>query len=100
MQRVIVIQQQGSGEAKIKALSVRGRDLEIVEVIDIEGPLPPIIDEPEPYLPERLDADLVLSFVKHPDLVEELARLCRRQGTPMVASGSKVDVEGTLTPPT
>lgn len=100
MQRIIVVQQSGSGEAKIVALRQRGRDLDIRSVISIDDPLPQLVDDPEIYLPDDLDADLVLSFLKHPDLAHELALRCRREGVPLVASGRRIPVDGVITPPT
>lgn len=43
--------------------------------------------------------DLVLDFLKHPDLSHDLALLCQRLAIPMVASGKKTTVDGTHTPP-
>ncbi len=99
-QRIVVIQQAGRGAKKVSALSRRGSDLEITKVIDLPGDLPPIIDDSSEILPPTLDADLVLAFVSHPDLALDLARLCRRLDIPLVASGQKLKVEGTFTPPT
>ena len=101
-QRIVVVQQRGSGEAKIEALRMRGRDLELSKIIDITVPLPTVIDDPSEFLPATIEADLVLSFVKHPDLALDLARMCSRLGIPVVASGKKLfpSIEGVLTPPT
>ena len=100
MQRIIVFQQIGSGDEKIRGVRQRGRDLSITEVISIDSPLAQIIDEPEALFPDALDADLALCFLGHPDLAHELALLCRREGVPLVASGRKIPVEGVITPPT
>ncbi len=66
----------------------------------MEDSLPPVIDDASEYLPSEFEADLVLDFLQHPDLSHDLAELCRRKGIPVVASGKKIKVEGTLTPPT
>lgn len=100
MQRILVVQQEGSGDAKVEALRRRARDIEITDIFDIPGSLPAIIDESAGLLPSKLDADLVLSFVKHPDLAHDLAAACRDAGIPLIASGQKLDVEGAHTPPT
>jgi len=71
-----------------------------VERWSIDTPLAPIIDDASEFLPKRIEADLVLDFLKHPDLTHDLAGICRRQGIPLVASGKKLRVEGVLTPPT
>ena len=52
------------------------------------------------YLPSELNADLVLDFLRHPDLGEDLARLCAARGIPVVASGRKTPAEGVLAPAT
>lgn len=100
MQRITVVQQCGSGEAKILAVRQRGRDLDISRVISIDDPLPPLLDDSESYLPEDIDADLVICFLRHPDLAHDLALRCRRAGVPLVASGSKIPIDGVITPPT
>lgn len=100
MQRIVVFQQQGSGEEKIRAVRERGRDLAIVQVVDIDGALPPVLDEPEAYLPDAIDADLVIDHLRHPDLTHALALRCRDLGIPVIASGRRVPVEGLVSPPT
>lgn len=100
VQKIVVVQQNQSGEEKIRAVRNRGQNIELVQVISIDEPLPTIIDDGTPYLPEKIEADLVLSFVKHPDLALELAQRCSKQKIPIVASGKKIKVEGVHTPPT
>jgi hypothetical protein len=100
MQEIVVFQQRGSGEKKIRGILAHGKDLHIAEVISIDDPLPPVIEEPATYLPSRIRADLVLDFLRHPDLSLELAIRCREQGIPMIASGKKLQVGGSFTPPT
>lgn len=99
-QKILVFQQNGSGEGKIKGIRLYGRNLFVIETFSIDSPLPPIIDDAHEYLPEDLDASLVLDFLKHPDLSEDLASLCRKHSVPMVASGKKLRTEGVITPPT
>lgn len=69
-----------------------------LKIISIDDALPPIIDEPEPYFPDPIEADLVLDHLKHPDLSHALAEKCRKAGIPVVASGKKPPLEGALTP--
>jgi hypothetical protein len=99
-QRIVVVQQQGSGDPKIRGIREHGRGMRIVKVVSIDEPLPEVLDEPEAYLPSDLEADLVLDFTRHPDLTWAVAELCRRRGIPVVASGKKIRVEGIFTPPT
>jgi hypothetical protein len=99
-QRILVVEQNGSGEQKVKGLLTHGGEGFVVERWSIDAPLAPIIDDASEYLPKRIEADLVLDFLKHPDLTHDLADICRRQGIPVVASGKKMQMEGVLTPPT
>jgi len=100
MQQIVVFQQRGSGEKKIRGILAHGRDLHIARVVAIDDPLPPVIEDPGAFLPSRIGADLVLDFLRHPDLSLELAIRCREQGIPVIASGKKLQVEGLVTPPT
>ncbi len=97
-QTILVCQQNGSGEAKIAGIRKYGGRLFKIKTHDIDTPLPELIDDTTPYLPARLEADLILDFLKHPDLSTDLARMAHRQGIPVVASGKKI--LQALTPPT
>ena len=99
-QRIMVFQQNGSGETKIRGIREYGKDRFDLRIVNIDEFLPEVIDEAGPYLPESLEADLVLDYLRHPDLSYELAERCRDLGIPVVASGRKIRVKGTLTPPT
>lgn len=99
-QQLVVFQQRGSGEAKIRGIREHGRDLRIARVIDIDDDLPPVVDDADPYLPATLQADLVLDFLRHPDLRQELALRCARWSIPVVAAGKRMPVEGLISPPT
>ncbi len=100
IQKILVFQQHGSGESKIKGIRDYGAGLFDLEVISIDSDLPPVIDDPETYLPAEIQADLVLDFLKHPDLSYELAHTCNRRKIPIVARGKKWRVQGVLTPMT
>ena len=99
-QRIVVFQQNGSGEKKIEGIRAHGGDRFDLKCIHIDGNLPAVIDDASDFLPAEIEADLVLDFLQHPDLSDDLAEMCRRRGIPVVASGKKTRVEGTLTPPT
>ena len=99
-QRILVFQQNGSGESKIKGIREHGGERYHLDIISIDDPLPPILDDEHEYLPDYLAADLVLDFLRHPDLSHDLADLCRRSNVPVVASGKKIRMEGVATPPT
>jgi thymidylate synthase len=100
MQRIVVFQEHGSGEEKIRGIIAHGRDLHIARVVSVDAVMPPVIEDPAEYLPSDIRADLVLDFFRHPDLSLELAILCRGRGIPVVASGKKHRIAGVFTPPT
>ena len=62
--------------------------------------LPVVLDDTSPYLPETVRADLVLDYLRHPDLSWDLATMCQGLGVPVVASGKKTRPAGVWTPPT
>lgn len=99
-QKILVFQQCGSGESKIRGIREYGGDRFALETFSIDEPLPAIIDDTAEYLPEGIQADLVLDFLRHPDLSHDLAVLCGKQGIALVASGKKWRIKGTSTPPT
>jgi hypothetical protein len=100
LQRIVVFQQSERAAAKIRWIGEHGRGMRIERVLDLPVDLPAVIDEPEVFLPERLNADLVLDYLKHPDLTHALALACKTEGIPVVASGRRVPVEGLFSPPT
>ena len=100
MYEIVVFQQEGSAEHKIRGIQEHGRGLRIVRVVDVESGLPEVVDAAEQYLPDDFQGDLVLDFLKHPDLRVALAELCLRKNIPVVSSGKKIPVEGVISPPT
>jgi len=99
-QRILVFQQDGSGEKKIEAIRRYGDGLFEIDIVSIDGSLSPIIDDAGEYIPQDFRTDLVLDYLKHPDLSFDLSMVCQRKNIPVVASGKKFRVKGTLTPPT
>jgi hypothetical protein len=99
-QKIIVFQQNGSGEKKIAGIREYGGNHFDLEIVSIDTPLPEVIDDPEAYLPRQIKADLVLDFLKHPDLSLELVEVCNQEKVPVVASGRKWRGKNILTPPT
>ncbi len=90
-QRLVIFEEKGSGDYKIAGIEVYGgSEMEIVKVVNIDEPLPPLIDEPEEYITEDFNGDLVLNFLKHPDLSEHLVSLCNKKGIPVIASGQHI----------
>jgi hypothetical protein len=99
-QKIMVFQQNGSGESKIAGVRKYGANRIELEVISINDTLPPLVEDTSAYLPGEIKADLVLDFLKHPDLSHDLAALCRNQHIPVIASGKKLDIKGVHAPPT
>ncbi|OQY50823.1 MAG: hypothetical protein B6230_05725 [Desulfobacteraceae bacterium 4572_89] len=100
MQKIIVFQQNGSGKSKVEGINKYGDRKFTIKIIDIEEDLPEFIDDSSPYLPEAIDADLVLDFLKHEDLSEDLSLLCEKLDIPMIASGKKITSGRAICPPT
>ncbi len=99
-QRILVFQQKRSGENKIRGIRRHGGDCFLVETFNIDSPLPVLIEDSGSYLPETIEADLVLDYLKHPDLSGDLWRLCEKLGIPVVASNKKGAGKWALTPRT
>lgn len=99
-QRLVIFQQNGSGEQKIAGLRAYGGDLFELEVANIDVILPRVLDDTSDYLPDDISCDLVLDFLRHDDLSTDLAALCARKNIPIIASGKKITGTGLFTPPT
>ncbi len=100
LQRVVVFQQNGSGERKIAGVREFGADIIALEIVSIDDPLPPVLDDARIYLPETIEADLVLDFLRHQDLSHDLVLMCVEKGIPVVSSGKKRVGKRVMTPPT
>lgn len=101
-QRILVFRQNGKAMAKTAGITRYGRGRFRVKAVEIEGPLPPVIEDGRDFLPEidAIRADLVLDFLKHPDLSFDLAAACAALEIPVIASGKKIGIPGVMTPPT
>lgn len=93
---IAVFEYRGSGQKKIAGIRRYGHNLSISTIFDLTEPLPEFIDEPEQFVSTDFDADLVLCFIKHPDLCHYLAAVCKQKGIPIIASGTKT--ENAITP--
>ena len=87
--KIVVFEENGSGEKKIQGITRHGTGLDIVKIYNIEEALSEVVDDPETFIPDDFHADLVLDFLKHPDLSEYLAQVCKKKKIPVVASGKK-----------
>jgi thymidylate synthase len=97
-QRLLVFQQNGRGESKSRGIQAYGEGLFELEVMSLDCAIPAIVDDSSEYLPSDFQADLVLDYLKHPDLSYDLAVMCKNRGIPLIASGKKYRVEGAFTP--
>ena len=97
-QRILVFQQNGSGLNKIKGIRAFGGDRFVVTTFDIDEALPAIIEHGGDYLPETIEADLVLDYLKHLDLSNDLWQLCEKLKIPVVASNKKTTGQWAITP--
>lgn len=86
---IIVFQQHGSGEHKVEGVQKFSEGITITEIVSIDMFLPDFIEDPEDFIQEDFTADLVLNYLKHPDLVDYLVTLCRIKGIPVVSPGKK-----------
>ncbi len=100
IQKILVFQQNGRGESKIHGIIKYGENLFDLQIISIDKPLPPVIDDSIQYLPHDINADLVLDYLIHPDLSHDLGVMCVNKKIPVIATGKKSQVKGVFTPPT
>lgn len=88
--RLAVFQEAGSGKHKVAGIEAYGRNITIERVSDIPSGLPEIIDEPEEFISADFKGDLILNFLRHPDLSEYLVKICNARGIPVIASGQHI----------
>ncbi len=93
--KIAVFQVGNKGEHKIEGIRKYGRGIEL-EVFTVPEPLPQIIDEPEDYIYEDFEADLILDYLYHGDLTDYLIEIANKKNIPIVASGRKKP--GAITP--
>lgn len=98
--KILVFQQNRRGESKIAGIRKFGGDAFRIEIVSLDSDLPEVIDDARQLLPQKIEADLVLDFLQHPDLSYDLAQLCSQMKIPLVASGKKHRAAHVITPPT
>jgi hypothetical protein len=89
-QHIVVFEEDGSADCKIAGMEVYGKNILIKTVYNIQGPFDEFIDEPERYISSQFTADLVLDFLRHPDLSAHLVSICNRKNIPVIASGQHI----------
>ncbi len=99
-QNIAVFLHPGKSQQKIDGIEKYAGDHIRLRLYLIDADLPDIIDDSGPYLPESIDADLVLDFLSHPDLSHDLAELCSKQNITVICSGKKKSHSWADYPPT
>ncbi len=89
-QEIVIFEQDGSADYKIAGIEVYGRNITIRQVVDLQGPFPEFIEDPGQYLDMDFEGELVLDFLRHPDLSYYLVELCRQKSIPVIASGQHI----------
>ncbi|OQX19685.1 MAG: hypothetical protein BWK76_03750 [Desulfobulbaceae bacterium A2] len=85
--RIVVYEQRGSARQKIAGVERYGQGIVIGRIVSLDVSLPDFIEEPAEYLADDIDADLVLNYLRHPDLSQYLVELCSRRGVAVLAPG-------------
>ena len=84
---IVVFQQNGSAERKTAGINEYGKGIFIKNTFSIDEALPEVLDHPEKYISSEFAGDLVLNFLKHPDLSSYLVDLCEEKSIPVVTTG-------------
>ena len=100
MQKIMVFQQYESGKSKIEGINKFGGTKFQIETFDIDEPLPLVLDDTSDYFPKKINANIVLDFLKHRDLSDDLSILCEKLNIPVVASGKKITTGQAICTPT
>lgn len=85
--QIVVFQQNGSAVKKTAGIKKYGKNINIDKVFSIDDDLPEVLDYPERYISDDFNAELVLNFLKHPDLASHLVEICDKKGIPIVTTG-------------
>lgn len=100
LQKITVFQQNGSADRKVSGITKQAPDTIQLEIISINGSFPDFIDDSSEILPLHIEADLVLNFLQHPDLSQDLIKICENNKIPVISSGKKKNVAWGFNPPT
>ena len=84
---IIVFQQFGSAEKKVEGIRKYGKKINIKKIFSIDENIPEVIDFPDIYINDDFEGDLVLNFLKHPDISDYLVELCEKKSIPVVTTG-------------
>ncbi len=84
---IVVFQEAGSAEKKVKGILKFGEKITITNMFSINATLPEFVENPEEYITSEFNGELVLNFLKHPDLSDYLVDLCTEKQIPVVTTG-------------
>ncbi len=87
--KIKIFQQFGSAEKKIEGIKRYGHGIETLELVSIDDNLPELVDNPEDFIHDDIQADLVLNYLTHPDLSDYLTKVCEKKVIPIVSAGKK-----------
>ncbi len=89
--KIALFEESGCAKRKIEGIKKYAPEILISPIVDIPSIRSDIvIDEPDEFLSIDFDADMVLDYIKHPDLSYFLVQLCKEKKIPVVASGQKI----------
>ena len=89
--KIALFEESGCAKRKIEGIKKYAPEILISPIINLPAISQDIvIDEPEEFLREDFNADMVLNYIKHPDLSYFLVQICNKKGIPVVASGQKL----------
>ncbi|MEZ0328462.1 MAG: DUF166 family (seleno)protein DfsP [Dissulfuribacterales bacterium] len=94
--KIIVFQQGGNADFKIGGIEAYGEGIEIAAVHDLPASLPDFIENPEEYVSDIEPCDLVLNFVKQPDITVHIVNTANKKAIPIIAPGRHI--VGAITP--
>ena len=94
--RLILFQQGGNADFKVGGIEAYGNGIEIQEVHDLPASLPEFIEEPGEYVPDIGPCDLILTFVRQPDIACHIVQTANKKGIPVIAPGQHIP--GAITP--
>lgn len=99
-QKIAVFLHPGRSQQKIAGIEQYASHCIELKLYSIDAALADIIDDTSPYLPQTVDADLVLDYLSHADLSHDLAELCKKLNIAIISSGKKRNHAWADYPPT
>lgn len=92
--RVIVFQRGCGGKHVISGMR-KHSDIDVVS-FTVDGHLPQIVDNPQDFLDQDFEADLIFDHLHHRDLSEYLVKIAKKKGIPIIVPG--MNIEGAINP--